>query len=135
HGAELKSRLLEVPGLGELGNDVGRHPLNAHDVPCLDERGGATASRACAMAITSRAISGRAASSRTNFRGHDRSFTMLLSRFFNFNAQIAHQPLEALLVAALFLPASKVSDVALTKEQASPTFRRLHHGIIQPHRE
>jgi hypothetical protein len=38
-----------------------------------------------------------------------------------FNAQIAHEPLEALLVAMMLLPAAKVSDVAGSK-LGSPSF-------------
>src|SRR5262249_47522055 len=68
-------------------------------------------------------------------RWHDRFWALLIAWFFNFNAHVANEPLEALLVPVLLLPARKVSDVALTTEQASPTFRGLHHDIIQPHRE
>jgi hypothetical protein len=34
-----------------------------------------------------------------------------------FNAQIAHEPLEALLVAIVILPAGEVSNVALAAQQ------------------
>jgi len=51
------------------------------------------------------------------------------------HAQIAHQPLEALLVAIVLFPTGKVSDVALTAQQTSPTFRGLHHGVIYAHRK
>ena len=47
-----------------------------------------------------------------------------------FNAQIAHEPLETLLVAVVLFPAGEVSDVALTPQQTRPGFRGLHHGII-----
>jgi hypothetical protein len=40
---------------------------------------------------------------------------LLLSWFFN--AQIAHEPVEALLGAIVLFPAGKVSDVALAAQQ------------------
>jgi hypothetical protein len=46
------------------------------------------------------------------------------------DAEIAHEPLEALLVAVVLFPAGKVSDVALASQQTSPSFRGLHHGVI-----
>jgi hypothetical protein len=45
-----------------------------------------------------------------------------------FNAQIAHEPLETLLVAVVLFPAGEVSDVALTPQQTRPGFRGLYHG-------
>src|SRR5262245_43662368 len=58
---------------------------------------------------------------------------LLLSWFFN--AQITHEPVKAHLVAVVLFPAGKVSDVALAPQQASPSFRGLHHSVIYPHRK
>src|SRR6516162_9096596 len=54
---------------------------------------------------------------------------LLLSWFFN--AQIAHEPVEAALVAVVLFPAGKVSDVALAPQPASPSFR----GLLEPRYE
>src|SRR5262245_52927851 len=61
--------------------------------------------------------------------------THQLLRCWGFNAQVAHQPVEAPLVAVVLLPAGEVSDVALAAQQTRPAFRSLHHSIIEPHRE
>src|SRR6516225_3700396 len=47
---------------------------------------------------------------------------LALLLFCVFDPQIAHEPVEALLVAVVLFPASKVSDVALSPQQASPSF-------------
>ena len=52
-----------------------------------------------------------------------------------FNAQVSHQPLEALLVAVVLFPAGEVSDVALAPQQTRPGFRSLHHGVVYAHRK
>src|SRR5262249_40019133 len=67
-------------------------------------------------------------------RRHDSVFLVLLLSWF-FNAQIAYEPLEALLVAVVLFPAGEVSDIALTPQQASPTFRGLHHGVVYAYRK
>ena len=66
-----------------------------------------------------------AASGHAAFGGMIREPTVL-----GLDAQIAHEPVEALLVAVVLLPAGEVSDVALPAQQPSPAFRGLHHGII-----
>ena len=75
------------------------------------------------MAVINLATSGRAASSRTKFGG-----MLLLSWFFN--AQIAHEPVEALPVVIVMFPADEVANVALALSKVAQNSDRLHHGVI-----
>ena len=58
-----------------------------------------------------------------------------ISERLRFNAQVAQEPVEALLVAVVFLPAGEVPDVTLAPQHMSPAFRGPHHRIIQADRE
>src|SRR4051794_7451305 len=48
--------------------------------------------------------------------------------------QRAHQPVEALLIWIVLLPAGEVADMALVPQLARPRLRALLHGVVQADR-
>src|SRR4051812_16324234 len=56
----------------------------------------------------------------------ERNFGRLL------HGQVAHQPLEALAIGVVVLPAGEIANVALIAQLARPRLSGLQHHIIQP---
>ena len=60
----------------------------------------------------------------------DRGLTLAIV-FLSLKLQIAQQPLEALLVCVVVLPASEVADVAAALDVRRPAGCAVHDGIVQ----